>query len=159
MNAYDTLEKSHTLVMQTVDNLRSVQWDVPGAEGGLTVKDIIAHLAAYEQVLVDALNTLQGAAPTPRLEQLQKSNGNLSTLENGNMQYDTAQHVEDAYQDLQIQSTALLAQLPAEIIQRTGTLPWFGSDRSLADLINTIYEYTQKQCEQIALFREEVIRE
>jgi uncharacterized damage-inducible protein DinB len=159
MNAYDTLEKGHLLVIQTVNDLPEAQWDVPGACGNWSVKDIVGHLVSYEHLVVDVLNTFTGAASTPRLDSFIHNRDEFNATEVKAMRYHTAQQVITEYQDLQVQSTSLLGQLPAETIQRPGTLPWLGAERSLADLVNLVYEHTREHCAQIARFREEVVKE
>ncbi len=161
MNAYDTLEKGHLLVIKTLDDLPETQWDVPGVCGNWSVKDVVAHLVSYEHLVVDVLNTFQGAASTPRLDSYINDihkRDEFNTTEVKAMRYHTAQQVITEYQDLQVQSTSLLGQIPAETIQRAGTLPWLGAERSLADLVNIVYEHTSEHCAQIARFREEVVR-
>ena len=54
MNTSDLLEKGHLMVIQVVDGLPELQWDVPGVCGEWSVKDIVAHLASYERVILDA---------------------------------------------------------------------------------------------------------
>jgi hypothetical protein len=53
--------------MQDIDALPENVWEIPCACGIWSVKDIIAHLASYEQVLVDILTTITGGGSTPVL--------------------------------------------------------------------------------------------
>src|SRR5689334_3593718 len=53
MDAVQMLENSHAKVLETVDDLSEPLWDVPGVCGEWSVKDIIAHLASYERVVID----------------------------------------------------------------------------------------------------------
>ena len=54
MDADDVLRYGHSTVLGAVDGLPSGQWDMPGACGVWSVKDIVAHLASYELLLVDS---------------------------------------------------------------------------------------------------------
>ena len=63
MNAVDILKYGHLTVLQTLDGFSESAWDTPGACGVWSVKDVIAHLASYEQVLVDVLTTFLGGGP------------------------------------------------------------------------------------------------
>jgi uncharacterized damage-inducible protein DinB len=153
MKASDMLEQSHLLVFQTLEDLPETAWDIPGVSGDWSVKDIIAHLASYEQVLIDALNTFSGAKPTASLQAFINDPTSFDTAQVEARKYHTAQQVEDEYQELQIQSSSLLAGIPSEISQQPGTIPWSGTGQSLADFIQTLYEHTRKHCAQITDFR------
>ena len=70
MNAVDILKYGHLTVLQTLDGFPESEWDTPGACGVWSVKDIIAHLASYEQVLIDVLASSEESDPTPVLNRL-----------------------------------------------------------------------------------------
>ncbi len=154
MNATELLEKSNLLVIQTVDDLPETAWDIPGACGNWSVKDIIAHLASYEHIIVDVLSIFQKEQPTPYILQFLHQLDQFNKVEVEARKYETAQHVLDEYQDAQIEATSLLMQIPDEKVQERGTMPWYGEDCCLADFINRIYDHTREHCAQIARFRQ-----
>jgi uncharacterized protein (TIGR03083 family) len=155
MSITDVLDKSHVLVMETIDDLPETQWDVPGACGDWSVKDIIAHLTAYEVLLRDALKTFAGSEPTAYLLAFAKDNqDHFNAAAVARHRYATAQQIEDDYNEAQMQTTSLLAQIPAGKAAQKGTVPWFGPDLSLAELVNDLYTHTREHCEQIKRFRE-----
>jgi uncharacterized damage-inducible protein DinB len=147
------LENSNLMVIETIDNLREAAWDIPGACGEWSVKDIIAHLASYEKVIVDVLNTYLGSQPTPYILYWAEQPDEFNATEVEARRYETAQHVEDEFQDLQVQASSLLQQIPVEKIQQKGTMPWYKPDWCLADFIEMVYAHTREHCDQIALFR------
>jgi hypothetical protein len=51
MNAVDILKFGQQTVLHTIDSFPDSAWETTGACGVWSVKDIIAHLASYEQVL------------------------------------------------------------------------------------------------------------
>ncbi len=69
MNAVDILKYGHLTVLQTLDGFPESAWDTQGACGVWSVKDIIAHLASYEQVLVDVLTSFGSEWSYPYVEQ------------------------------------------------------------------------------------------
>ncbi len=154
MNATELLEKSNLLVIQTVDDLPETAWDIPGACGNWSVKDIIAHLASYEHIIVDVLSIFQKEQPTPYILQFLHQLDQFNKVEVEARKYETAQHVLDEYQDAQVEATSLLMQIPDEKVQERGTMPWYGEDCCLADFINRIYDHTREHCAQIARFRQ-----
>ena len=154
MNVTDMLDQSHLQVIQVLDDLPEAAWDIPGACGNWSVKDIIAHLASYERVIIDALNTLSGIEPTPYLRRFINDPAAFNDAEVEAWKYHTAQQVEDEYQEVQVQSSALLARIPARIIWQTGTMSWCRANQCLADFIQTMCEHTREHCAQIVRFRE-----
>ena len=153
MNVASMLEQSHLMVLQAVDDLPEREWDVPGASGEWSVKDILSHLTSYEEVLVDVFATFLTDAPTPHLQKYRDKSIDFNKTETQERQFRTAQQVMDEYEEAQLQSSDLLAQIPQEKIFQTGTLPWYGSERCLADLINSFCAHTQEHCQQIKAFR------
>jgi hypothetical protein len=57
MNAVDILKFGQQTVLHTIDSFPDSAWETTGACGVWSVKDIIAHLASYEQVLIEVLST------------------------------------------------------------------------------------------------------
>ena len=156
MNTSDLLEKGHLMVIQVVDGLPELQWDVPGVCGEWSVKDIVAHLTSYEHVILDVLNTFSGKEPTPYVVRFISQNQQFDDAEVEARKYATAQQVIDEYQDTQVQTTSLLKQIPPEIVEQPGTMPWYEQDLSLADFINRMYEHTREHCNQIGGFHNKV---
>lgn len=157
MSVNDILDKSHLLVLQTIEDLPETQWDIPGVAGDggdWTVKDVVAHLTMRELLLLDILNNLNGAEPGRYLKGFAPENRaafNKSELEK--RRYATAQQIEDEYNDAQVQTTSLLALLPTAKVQQPGTITLFGVPMSLAELIISLAEQTREHCEQIKQFR------
>ncbi|MBV9229216.1 MAG: DinB family protein [Chloroflexi bacterium] len=156
MNTTEALENSHVMVIQSVDDLPESEWDVPGVCGDWSVKDIIAHLTSYEHLVVDVLNTFLGKQVTPHVFKFINDSAGFNDSEVEARKYHTAQQVLDEYQDAQVQSTSLLAQIPAEKVQQAGTMPWYGEQHCLADLVNMVYAHTCEHCTQIVHFREKI---
>ena len=154
MKITDMLDQSHLQVIQVLDDLPEAEWDIPGVCGDWSVKDIIAHLSSYEQVLIDMLNTLSGNEATASLRSFMSDPASFDREQVEARKYSTAQQVEDEYQDVQLQSSSLLARIPLERISQTGTVPGSGTDQSVADFIQMVSEHTRKHCTQIAAFRE-----
>lgn len=156
MDTSTLLENSNLMVIRAVENLNEAAWDIPGACGSWSVKDIIAHLASYEHIIVDILQTLQEQReqPTPYVLRWINQPAEFNAAEVKARRYQTAQQIEDEYQDRQVQASSLLKELPAEMIHRQGTMPWYKPDCCLADFIALMSQHIQEHCGQIALFRQ-----
>jgi uncharacterized damage-inducible protein DinB len=156
MNASEVLDKSHLMVIEVLDDLPHEDWDVPGVCGNWSVKDVIAHLTSYEKVVVDVLNTFLGGKPTQSILKCFNDYAAFNEAEVEARKYLTAQQVEQQYNEMQLQSAKLLAQIPEETVQKRGTMPWAGAAECLADYISSVYEHTCEHCDQIAHFRNRV---
>ncbi len=154
MTVAEQLENAHLLVIQTVDNLPELEWDIPMSDGGWTVKDTIAHLASYELILRDVLRTFAEDAPkTPYLARYIHHNDDFDREEVSARSNNTGQQVIDEYQDAQTDTTGLLARIPVVSLEKKGTLSWYGADRSLGDFVRNRSAHIQRHCDEITAFR------
>jgi DinB superfamily len=127
MNAVDILKYGQLTVLQTIDGFPESAWETPGACGVWSVKNIIAHLASYEHVLVDVLTTfLADGATTPYLARFTEPGGQFNDVEVGQRKERTVKEVLGELNDTHAQVMSLVAQIPAETLRRAGTLPWYG---------------------------------
>ena len=155
MNTVQLLENSHVRVIEALDDLPEAAWDKPGACGEWSVKDVIAHLASYERVIVDMLKTFSGDEPTPYIQRFLDDNQEFNNSQVESRKYDTAQQVLNEYNEAQVLSASLLTQIPSEKVQQVGTMPWYNSECCLADFIHVAYEHTGEHCDQIIRFRQQ----
>lgn len=154
MNARDVLKYGHQTVLRTLDGLPKTEWETPGVCGTWSVKDIIAHLASYEHLLVDVLSTFLDGGPTPYLEKM----GTLGPLQFNDdevalRQDKTIADVLAEYNDIYAQTIALAARIPAETFRQNGTLPWYGPEYDLDDfVVYSYYAHKREHSAQIAVF-------
>jgi hypothetical protein len=158
MNTNNVLKYGHQTVLQIIEGLPEADWHTPGVGGVWSVKDIIAHLASFEHLLVDVLNSLVDDGPTPTLDKfrqlgLQKFN----EAEVAARRNKTVSEVLAEYKDTYAQSAWLLSQIPAELHQRNGSLPWYGEEFDLDDfIVYTFYGNKREHSAQIAAFRDQL---
>jgi len=152
VNLHDILKYGHQTVLDSVDGLADAEWTKGGVCGVWSVKDIIAHLASFEHVLVDVLSSLLAGGPTPYLERFGGDTFNDEEVAKRKKQ--TPVQVLAEYQDTQAETMKLAAQIPAEKSRASGTLPWYGDEYSLDDfVVYTYYGHKREHCAQIKLFR------
>ena len=152
MNVAENLENAHLLVIQTVDNLNEGEWDIPIAENSWTVKDIVAHLASYEHLLVEMFETVLGtSSDTPYLTQYRTQYADFNRIQVEARGNHTAQQVVDEFEEVQADATALLARIPVETIEKKGTLG--DKERSLGDIVSNLTGHIQRHCAEITAFR------
>ncbi len=154
MNTAEVLENGLLLLIQVVDGLPEEAWDMPGVCGNWSVKDIVAHLASYEQLILDIVSTFSGRPLSSYAKRWIDDRSSFNTTEVEARKFETAQHVLDEYQNTQVQTASVLMQVPNDLAQKTGTMPWYDPACSLTDLITRMYEHTREHCAQISQFRQ-----
>ncbi|GAB4454424.1 MAG: hypothetical protein Kow00120_24260 [Anaerolineae bacterium] len=156
MNAVDVLKYGHQTVLQTLDGVPVSAWETGGVCGVWSVKEIIAHLASYEHLLIDVLNGLLDGGPTPCLDAyLEVGAAAFNDLEVEKRKGKTVDETLEEYNAAQAQTMALIAQAPVEARRQPGTLPWYGSEYALEDFI--VYQYyghKREHCAQIDVYRD-----
>ncbi len=139
MNAVDVLRFGHLTLLGTLDGLPEGAWKARGTCGAWSVKDILAHLASYELVLVDILGSVLEQRPTPCLDRFKEQGARFNDLEvearRGRSVADTLAEVNGAH----ARTLDLVARIPAETARRPGIFPWYGAAYDLDDLITYMY--------------------
>ena len=155
MNAVDILKYGQQTVLQALAEFSEAGVDTPGACGAWSVKDIIAHLASYEQVLVEVLSTFRGLHPTPCLDKFTEPGGQFNDTEVGRRKGRTMREVLDEFNDAHAQVMELAAQISPERFRHSGTLPWYGMEYALDDfLVYAFYGHKREHSAQIAAFQD-----
>ena len=155
MNASDILKYGQGTVLNTIEGFPESAWETPGACGVWSVKDIIAHLASYERVLVDVLGTFVSGGSTPYLNRFTDPSSNFNDNEVAARKEKTFREVLGEFNDTHAQVMSLAARIPVEIFRQTGTLPWYGMEYALDDfIVYTQYGHKREHSAQIAAFRD-----
>jgi hypothetical protein len=155
MNATDILKYGQGTVLQTIDGFPEGEWETAGACGVWSVKDIIAHLASYEEVLVDILSGLIGKQSTPYLNKYIEPGGQFNDSEVERRRGKTVREILDEFNDAHAQVMFLAEQIRPEQFRQVGTLPWYGMEYALDDLlVYMYYGHKREHSAQIAAFRD-----
>jgi hypothetical protein len=155
MNVSDVLKYGHEMVVQSVDGLAEPDWTTSGVCGVWSVKDVIAHLAATELVIADALATLVGSGPTPHLDVFKQKDPKQNDKDVAHRRDWPVARVLKEYTDAAQRATELAARIPAATTHRAGTLPWYGEEYALDDFVVYMsYGHKSEHCAQIAVHRD-----
>src|SRR5947209_15980441 len=139
MNAVDILKYGHKTVFQAIDGFPEGEWETAGACGVWSVKDILAHLASYEEVLVNILSTFISKQATPYLDRYIELGVQFNDAEVEKRKRRTVREVLDEFNDAYAQVTSLAMQIRPEVFRQAGTLPWYGMGYALDDVIVYMY--------------------
>jgi DinB family protein len=157
MNAGDILTYGHGTILQTIDGFPDSAWETGGVCGVWSTKDVIAHLASYEQVLIEVLSAFTGGGPTPYREMWGELGLGFNDAQVALRKERSAAAVLAEYTDAHDRVRALAARIPAETFRETGTLPWYGMEYSLDDfIVYTYYGHKREHAAQIAAFRDRI---
>jgi len=156
MNAEGFLHYGQLTVDQAIAGLPESAWETPGVVGVWSVKDIIAHLASFEKLLVDVLCQVQGQKPTPTLDRfIELGNARFNDVEVAERKGMTVQEVWAEFEETAVQAQNLLAQISIDQRRRTGALAWYGAEYDLEDYIAySNYAHKREHCAQIGVFRD-----
>jgi hypothetical protein len=155
MNERDILKYGQLTVLQAIDGFPESAWESQGACGVWSVKDIIAHLASYEEVLVDVLSGFVGRHPTPYLDKFTGLGGQFNDTEVERRKGRTAREVLGELNDTHAQVMSLAEWIRPEMFRQAGTLPWYGIEYALDDvLVYMYYGHKREHSAQIAAFRD-----
>ena len=153
MNALDVLTYGNLTLLKTLERLPEAEWDVGGVCGVWSAKDVIAHLASYEIVLVELLSGFIDRIPTPTLDQYRDPNRNFNDEQVQLRAARTHDEVLTEYKTAHQRVLALTLQIPAETWRKPGTLPWYGVAYSLEDfIVYSYYGHKREHSAQIAVF-------
>jgi len=155
MNARDILKYGHANLLQAIDGLPESEWRTPGVCGAWSVKEVVAHLASVELLILDALTTLVGGGPTPHLDAFKQKDPGLNDKEVARRRDWPVDRTVAEYTDAATRAMDLAARITPDTFRRAGTLPWYGAEYSLDDfLVYTSYGHKCEHCAQIAVFRD-----
>ena len=155
MNLDDVLKYGHQTVMNSISGLGETEAQVGGVCGYWSVRDIMAHLTSHELILLDVLNSFINNEPTPNLANYQAQGYAFNDLEVEKRQDRSYDEIVREYESAHVRLRDLAARVPVEKRRQVGTLPWYGDEYDLEDLIAySNYGHKREHCAQIAVYRD-----
>lgn len=155
MNAPDVLKYGQLTLLGGLDGLPESKWEIPGVCGIWSVKQILAHLASFEAALADALQGFAGGGPTPTLDRFVSDNHGFNDDEvAARAALGPAETLAELVAEHE-RSLNFARQISPETFRAPGTIPWYGDEYSLDDLIVYInYGHKREHVAQIEVFRD-----
>jgi hypothetical protein len=156
MNVGDVLRYGDEMVVQAVEGLSEPEWLTPGVCGVWSAKDVVAHLAATELFILEALTSLVAPGPTPRIDAFRTKDPTLNDREVARRREWPVARTLAEYTDTVRQVLQVAARVSPEMARRPGTLPWYGEEYALDDfLVYVSYGHKAEHCAQIGVYREQ----
>ena len=132
MNTLDVLTYGQRTILATVDRYGPDDWERV-ALGVWTAKDLLGHLGAFEVRFADQLAPFAGAS----------ARTDLPTADSRTFNDDQAAVRQDWSVDMVVTEFVeahervmrLAAEISPELWREVGTIPWYGAEYSLDDLV------------------------
>lgn len=153
MNALDVVRYGHLTFLGSLESCNVEDVSTPGACGIWTVKDIVAHLASYELVLVGIIDEVTGPGPNPELNRFR---GEGAAFNDGEVAARIEASFDEVLAELNAAHDAVVERLGTvapEKLVASGTIPWYGDAYAIEDLIVYMYYgHKREHAAQIAAF-------
>ena len=153
MNAHDILYYGNTKILEYVQDLPEEHWNSSGVCGWWSVREIMAHLASFEHILIEVIDLVQGAEIGPYLRAFSDPVVDFNDDQVEKRKGVSATAVMAEYANSQARTMELITSVPPDLCRRPGTLPWYGEEYSLDDfIVYTFYGHKREHGAQIGVF-------
>jgi uncharacterized protein (TIGR03083 family) len=132
MNAIDVLMYGQRTIVATVGRYRPDDWSRT-ALGVWTAKDLLGHLGAFEVRFADVLATFVGAAVMSDL--MDADPRTFNDVQAAARAAWTIEQVTDEFLTAHERVMTHARAIPAERWREVGTIPWYGPEYALDDLV------------------------
>ena len=153
MNTVDVVRFGHLTLVGSLESPSIDMLGQPGACGSWSIKDIVAHLGSYELVLIDILEEVTGNGSGPILDRFRQMGPEFNDAE---VVKRRDQGFDDGLDELNGAHETVITRLSPmtpEHLRLPGTIPWYGAEYSLDDLIVYMYYgHKREHAAQIAAF-------
>ena len=159
MHALDVLKYGNLTVLKTIQKLPPDDWNTAGVCGWWSVREIVAHLASFEYILIEVLNVAGGMRPSHFLiDMLHNGQAFNDTQVAARSEMSPAETLAE-YEDTHRRTMRIAHELPAARFTVTGLLPDYGEEYDLQDYIAyAFYGHKREHSAQIAVFRDGIKR-
>lgn len=153
MHMLDVLKYGNRTWIASLERLPGHAWEIPGACGHWSPKDILAHLASYELLLADVFQSLTDGSVGQTLTALRDQGDGFNDAQVSARSAHTVEQLQDEYNAAHRVSLARAAVIDSAILTRTGALEWYGSEYDLEDyVVYSSYGHKREHAAQINAF-------
>jgi hypothetical protein len=147
MNPIDAMMYGQRTIDGLIDRLRPADWEAI-ALGVWTTKDVVGHLAAFEVRFAEVMALFIGETPTTNLRE--ESPATFNDDQAAVRRDWTVDAVVTELRDAHRLTMSLAARVPAETWATVGTIPWYGPQYALDDLlVYTMYGHKREHAPQL----------
>jgi hypothetical protein len=156
MNAQDILKYGDSFLLGSLKGVPLEAWEAGGVCGVWSVKDIMAHLISYENMLTDILSGFLGSTQMTTLQSMFDNGSNkFNDIEVAARKGNSPADVLAEYKTAHARNMDLAAQISPEIYRQVGSLPWYGSEYALDDyIVYSFYGHKREHGAQINIYKD-----
>jgi uncharacterized damage-inducible protein DinB len=156
MNVLDVLRYGHLTVKNSLEPLPREGWLAPGVCGVWSVKDIVAHLASFEHMLIDVIEAMLGEGETPTLDRMATLGGQgFNDREVAQRSDWTADQVWAEYEQTFNRAWQSVSEVPEELFRQNGLVRGYGDEYDLEDyLVYSFYGHKREHTAQINVYKD-----
>jgi hypothetical protein len=132
VNPIDILTYGQRTVDELIDRLEPGDWDAI-ALGTWTTKDLVGHLGAFEVRFVEILTLFLGEEPATNINGIPVHvfNDDQAAMRRAWSVEAIVAELRDAHAE----AMTLVRRIPADRWREVGTIPWYGPEYALDDLV------------------------
>ena len=155
MNALDVMKYGNLTLLGGLKGLDQRFWTRPNVCGVWSVKDILAHLASYELVLVEVLEWVLDESKHLTMVEGMADGQKFNDTQVGKRRQMSPDQVLAEYRDAHARVMTLLERVPEEVRRQTGAIPWYGVEYDLEDMLAYMfYGHKSEHTAQINVFKD-----
>jgi Mycothiol maleylpyruvate isomerase N-terminal domain len=132
VNPIDILTYGQRTVDELIDRLEPGDWDAL-ALGTWTTKDLVGHLGAFEVRFVEILTVFLGEEPATSLSGIPV--GVFNDDQAAVRRAWSVEAIVAELRDAHAEAMRLVPRIPADRWREAGTIPWYGPEYALDDLV------------------------
>jgi hypothetical protein len=155
MNPSDILMYGQRTIDELIDRLEPHHWNAI-ALGTWTTKDLVGHLGAFEVRFVEILTLFLGEQPATTLthEPNETFNDDQAAI-----RHDwSVEAIVAELREAHAVATVLVPRIPADRWREVGTIPWYGPQYALDDLVvYLMYGHKREHAPQIEAVLERTV--
>jgi uncharacterized protein (TIGR03083 family) len=153
MNAADVVMYGQGTFLASLESVPQSEWELPNVCGYWSVRQIVTHLASYEAMFADVLASIIGNDPTPTLDAFRNDPAGFNDAEVERRSDLTTDAALDELKSEHERVMTLIRQIPPARLREVGTIPWYGPEYSVDDLIAyQVYGHKREHAAQICVF-------
>lgn len=154
MNAHDILFYGDRTLMASLDRVPEQERMTPGLIGWWSARDTMAHLAIFEEGLVQLLESFLGGPFPEMLSNMDSRKNDELVAQRKDKTFD---ELLQSYKMSRARVLELIKQIPPETLRRTGTIPWYGDEYSLDDfIVYTFYGHAREHAARFDAFADQL---
>lgn len=159
MDALKILSRGNEHLLESLDSLPESKWTNGFVNTSWTIKDVVDHIATYEELQVEAFEKfLNSQTSTPLAEEKSKvSYGEFNQQRREANKTKTPQEILKRYNDAYSKLAEIIQAISPEILSKPKTTEWYGQQCSLDDIIALNYGHKKHHIAQIKMFRKKSV--